>query len=497
MERKKTLFLISRSDIAPAYNGTNKKFEYSAYASVNKNYLTEDALTVYKNVGMTILLPQNAASVSVASIRNGTPMTTSSAELNNLISLMDKAAKAGLKVAVTDYRLILLCREISDGGVIGSGNFTNTDIKSGIIERKFQNEQALDNYVSKCLAGYKDHEAFYGVLLQDEPDYKMATAYGQVYKSIKRVCSDAYVQMNLYPMERTAFRFYPPLAGKENVDETNRKATDVSNSELYTRYTSYVTSFLDATDCDYLQYDQYPMTNSKGIIEEYIKGFQLAADLCADRGIILKHVAQTCAWYSNGTLNRRELSEADARFINNVMLGFGVKDMVYYTFWEKDSTTEETVVSGSTFVDSNGNPTDLYDFMKKIIAENNAFANVILNFDYRSSKIVTGTTVSYPSQQVNLATSGSLTKVTSVTSNKEYALVTELYDEVKGNYMYMLQNITNPINGTVKQTSTITFSAEYSYAAVFINGVRSDIELNNGSYTATLNAGDAVYIIPY
>lgn len=424
-------------------------------------------------------------------------MTSSSSELNNLNSLMDKAAKVGLKVIVTDYRLILLCREISDGGVIGSGNFTDSDIVSGIRTRKFQNEKALDEYVKKCLAGYMDHSAFYGVILQDEPDYKTATAYGQVYQSIKRVCSSAYVQMNLYPMERTAFRFYPPLAGNENVDETNRKATDVSNSELYTRYTAYVTAFLDSTGCDYLQYDQYPMTNSKGVIEEYIKCFQLTAALCLERGIELKHVAQSSAWYSNGTLNRRELSEADARYTNNMMLGFGVKDIVYYTYWEKESTTDETVVSGSAFVDSNGSATKLYGYIKNIIAENNAFANVILNFDYRSSKIVKGSSVSYSSPQVNLATSGTLAKVTSVTSDKEYALVTELYDETLGNYMYMLQNITNPIYGTARQTSTITFSPEYAYAAVFINGVRSDIELNNGTYTATLNAGDAVFIIPY
>ncbi len=446
---------------------------------------------------MTILLPQSAASVSVASISSGTPMTSSSSELNNLKSLMDKAANVGLKVIVTDYRLILLCRETSDGGVIGSDNFTDSDITSGIRTRKFQNEKALDDYVKKCLAGYSDHAAFYGVFLQDEPDYTYATAYGQVYKSIKRVCSEAYVQMNLYPMERTAFRFYPPLAGKENVDETNRKATDVSDSELITRYTSYVTLFLDATGCDYLQYDQYPMTNSKGIIEEYIRGFQLAAELCAKRGIELKHVVQTSAWYSNGTLNRRTLTEADARWLNNVMLGFGVKDIVYYTYWEKDSVIEESVVANSTFVDSNGNPTSLYNFMKKIIAENNDFANVILNFDYTSSKIVKDSTVSYSSPQVNLATSGTLKKITAVTTNKEYALVTELYDEVQGRYMYMLQNVANPVNGTVTQTSKITFSGEYAYAAVFINGVRSDIELKNGSYTANLNAGDAVFIIPY
>ena len=110
--------------------------------------------------------------------------------------------------------------------------------------------------------------------------------------------------------------------------------------------------FLDATGCDYLQYDQYPVTANKGIIGEYIRGFQVAAEICRERGIELKHIVQTTGYNNNGNPNRRVITEADARWINNVMLGFGVKDILYYTYCQKDSVSDEQVIDGSNFYDN-------------------------------------------------------------------------------------------------------------------------------------------------
>lgn len=482
--RNKFFFSISRIDVEPVYDGTDKSFDYSAYNSVNSKNPTLDALTAYKNAGMTILLPQDAVSVSA-----GSSSGTHRQEIADIKSLIDKALEVGInKVVVTDYRLIMLCRETSEGGVIGTGNFTNSDILS-YQTTKFATETALDNYVYSCLREYATHTACYGVFLQDEPKYDVAEAYGQVYQSIKRVSKklsrEIYVQMNLFPMESTAYKFY-------SSNQNQISGID----DLVTRYKSYVNLFLDATGCDYLQYDQYPVTANKGIIGEYIRGFQVAAEICRERGIELKHIAQTTGYNNNGNPNRRVITEADARWINNVMLGFGVKDILYYTYCQKDSVSDEQVIDGSNFLNTDGTTTELYSFMQKIIKENNDFANVILNFNYNSSKLFSGSACSCP--QTNYMTSGTLQKVTGVTVDKAHALVTELYDAEQDRYIYMLQNIENPIEkGTETQTSTIIFSPEFAYAAVFVNGVRTDYDLNNGSLTLTQTAGNAAFIMPY
>ena len=134
-------------------------------------------------------------------------------------------------------------------------------------------------------------------------------------------------------------------------------------------------------------------------------------------------------------------------------------------------------------------------FMQKIIKENNDFANVILNFNYNSSKLFSGSACDC--SQSSYALSGTLEKVTGVTVDNAHALVTELYDAEQNRYMYMLQNIENPIDGTQSQTATITFSPEFAYAAVFVNGVRTDYDLTNGSFTLTQTAGNATFIILY
>lgn len=490
----------------PVYDGTDKHFDYYAYHSISdgnwvinsENYIAgEDFRTVeriqeYKDAGMTILLPQSKASITYGTQE----------EADILKHVMDISLEGGIdKVIVSDYRLVLLCRETSEGGIIGEGDITESTIKNTIkLTKKFKDEAALDEYVAGCLAQYKDHAAFYGVLLQDEPNYKMATAYGQVYKSIKRACADAYIQMNLLPMESTTFKNYPPLEGQEDVDETGRDSADVSLDELVARYKLYVSAFLDATGCPYLQYDQYPMTASKGIIGDYIRSFQEAAEECKERGIELKHIAQTISYTNNTVLNRRQITEEDARYLNNMMLGFGVKQIMYYTFWTKsENTTAETTIDGSCFIDWYGNKTELYYFMQEIIKENSEFENVILNFDYSSSCTYSVTPTVYSDSQVSMAKEGTFKKATSVEIDKECALVTELYDADKDNYMYMLQNVVNPVYKGKKayQTITVTFPENYKYVSVFKNGKRSEVKLVNGKYSVSQTPGEAVFVIPY
>ena len=87
--------------------------------------------------------------------------------------------------------------------------------------------------------------------------------------------------------------------------------------------------------------------------------------------------------------------------------------------------------------------------------------------------------------------------MSSFTVDKEYALVTELYDDENNYYMYMAMNIVDPdANGNYTQTATLTFKG-YANALVYVDGVAQKVSLLNGVYTVTLNPGEAVYVIPY
>ncbi len=425
---------------------------------------------------MTIYLPQSAGAYG------GSAWSISDAKM-----AMDNALAAGIdKVILTDTRI----QEYSmiEGGLIGEG-------------KKFADEDALDNQIAKFMANYRNHAAFYGVMLGDEPRYYHFESYGQVYRSIKRVCPTAFVQCNLNPCVTNASTdWYPAL----DVDTTGWTNEEI----IAAKFEKYLTMFLDATGADYFMYDQYPfkdysMGKNIAIYREYILGLQVAAKLAAERGVKFYMVTQTMRMVENlGTENElvgRFMDEQDARWLNNTLLGFGVKEIAYFTYWTKQGNTTSTYFyDNGSFVNRDGTLTDLYYIMQEIMAEDQLLAPTILNYEYSTSNLYTAAGYSAPTYVTHAQEGEAFKKVQSVSTDREVALVTELYDDEKDLYMYMVMNATDPDGTTKTQTVTVDFADEYTHAVLFVNGERSVVELGaNGVYTFTHVAGDATYVIPY
>jgi hypothetical protein len=117
-----------------------------------------------------------------------------------------------------------------------------------------------------------------------------------------------------------------------------------------------------------------------------------------------------------------------------------------------------------------------------------------LQFNYKDSNV-------YGSKSANhlgkITDSKGFTKLNNFTLSTGSALVTELYDDKNSNYMYMAMNVLDPDTSSTAETVTMTFNG-YTHALVYDgNGNFTNVTLNNGVYTATLNVADAVYVIPY
>ncbi len=426
---------------------------------------------------MTIYLPQNA----------GEYYGTEAWTVSDAKMVMDNAYKAGIdKVILTDGRIKSLSK--TEGGIIGEG-------------KRFATEADLDAMITKWMVNYRNHPAFYGVMLGDEPQMKHVEAYGQVYRSIKRVCPEAFVQYNLNPCVTNLPSWYPTLTAEESAG--------LSDNEIRIgRYQKYLAAFLDATGADYVMYDQYPLNSYEqygkaAIYREYLLGLQAAAELCKARGVKLYNVTQTLRMEQNlGTSNlvsQRFMDEQDARWLNNMLLGFGVKEIAYYTYWTyQNNSNSAWFYDNGSFVNRDGTLTDLYYIMQEIMAEDQAMAYTLLNYDYQTSNLYTAAGYSAPTYVTHAQEGEAFKKVQSVSTDKEVALVTELYDDEKDLYMYMVMNATDPDGTTKTQTVTVDFADEYTHAVLFVNGERSVVELGaNGVYTFTHVAGDATYVIPY
>ena len=63
----------------------------------------------------------------------------------------------------------------------------------------------------------------------------------------------------------------------------------------------------------------------------------------------------------------------------------------------------------------------------------------------------------------------------------------------------MAQNIVDPDFGGERahEKLTLVFKEGFTKAAVFVNGERTDVELDDGKYVMELDPGDAFFVIPY
>ena len=81
-------------------------------------------------------------------------------QTSKLKKMLDLCEKCGIKAVVFDERIVSM----------------TVKTQNSIIGELFDSEQELDDYLRECVKDYKDHPAFYGVSLKDEPKYSMFPA---------------------------------------------------------------------------------------------------------------------------------------------------------------------------------------------------------------------------------------------------------------------------------------------------------------------------------
>lgn len=433
---------------------------------VVQDFRTVERYKEYKDCGFDILLAQTSG------VYRGEPWEVSKTKL-----VMDRAYEAGLKkVIVTDERIRLLSETFD--GLIGE-------------DKKFASEEELDKHVAQLLAPYKDHPAFYGVLLRDEPSARRLQSVGQMWKSIKRVCPTAFVQCNLLPMVilHVTNDFYP------------------EGGDLYDRFRRYFEMFLDETGADYVMYDSYPIYHSpdefgRCFYRFWFKSLQIAGEICKRRGVKLYFVIQSFAMMEGGQLTAKTPSEEQLFYQANAVLGFGAKQVNYYTYWSSGTMNVRGEIrpDKSAMMSRMGEKMPLYYSAQKVNAMMQKIYPVISSFDYESDRYIIKTPFKSGPWHLEYTGRGDLKFVEAVT-DQEVAMVYELKDKKNGQYMYVVQNITyndaEVALGLPKQKTTLKFAPQFTKIDIFDGNEWRTEELVNGEYTAELAAGFAEYLLPY
>ncbi len=458
LEKNKNAEMV-RYGYTPPNDGTFT-FDGLKY-SCGIDFRTEEHYTTYRDCGMNTLLGQMSAHYL------GEPWETCKVK-----EIFDTVQKAGIK------KFILL-----DGRLSRLSHQTTSLIGEG---KEFASEAELDAFVADCMKDYRHHPIFYGVQLADEPFYNKLTAIGQTYRAIKRVCPEAYIQCNLNPPH---FQFNSSMLP--------------GDGDFATRYKAYVNTFLDVTGADYFMADIYPINPDENgsVYRMYVRGLQICSEIAQERGVDFKVVMQSMWYRMNGANNWRKLSRDDIFYQVNMLMGFGVKELSYFTYWSKydNNMNDFYFPDGCAIVSRRGEPTDLYYAVKDANAMLEKLWPVIKDFECVSDD----NNCHWPSKSRPMflvpLSSKPLKNVEYFRPDKEVALITEMYDEENDRYLYRVMNGSDPFYGNEfgVQTIEVQFDKKFRYADVFTEGEWKTVELEDGKYVAKLMPGYADYVLVY
>ncbi len=511
------------------YSDSDKKFEYVAYSSLydgkfvegdatyetGLDFINEYYIKEFFDSGCELMLPQTSA----------LGVSAESWEGSNLKKTMDIAHKLG-----KDKSIVVTDNTINAPWSNARGQFPAPSTVEEAAEMdkdwenitaigndyswQFEDEAALDAYIMERLSVYANHPAFGGILMPDEPYAYHLNVIGEIYRSLRRVqktlgLEDMKIYSNLFP-NSPRFQAARFPAVEEDFLETNYPGQTFTAEERAAQMghesaRRYYERFMEVTGAKELMFDIYPV-DDYGIYQVYFLNLQMAAQVAKEYGAKILVVSQTMTM--NGT---RRMSDEDLAYMNNAIMGFGATNIGYFTYFTHEDSGGDIFDDMGSMVTRFGDKTDIYYRVQRINAQSQRFAPVILNFDYvTNAYYLAGTDanpISFKADQMHLPMSylGSdklvpFTKLKDVKLDKEMGIVTELYDDEKGNYMYMAMNTidSGELGVRAYETFTLTFADEYDHAWVYYDGCFNIYKLDkNHSLNVSINPGEAQFVIPF
>ncbi len=425
----------------------------------------------YQNVGFNILLLQHENSYE------GEDFETSACN-----KCMTEAVKAGIdKIIVSDRRLKKLCIEEN---LLGEGG-------------RFASQEEFYAYLDFCTAPYRNKAGFFGVQLFDEPKGSQLHSYGLVYRGLKTLFPDMYLQCNLFPMT--------------GIDFLSVCATD-----SFSAYEEYLNTFAEESGTDSITFDEYPFLREYVLGVNSLRTYQIAAKVCKERGLELRAVMQTFSFFSRDHLIHRRVTERDVYWLMNLALGFGCKEFSFYTYFTKVNAVQiegekfdkegcvpihltgypvVDGIDGCSMVNRDGSRTRLYYAVKKIIGEFKAFEPIILDYKFHESYVAfeKGKTAE-DFTQTKTAICNENCPI-SVQPSHGVVLINEMRKE--GATMFMVENISNVKEELFEKRVMrvkIDLKAFADGAKFYFKGKEKALAVKDGVIRLQLHCGDALFI---
>ena len=347
----------------------------------------------------------------------------------------------------------------------------------------FSSQEEINEYAARVLRGVKEHPAFAGVSLIDEPKYTKFDAIAETYKAVKSVCPDAYVMMNILP--------YAADSNEHKILYCGR--TDVSSDDAYAEYLDTYYEKVGKL-AGFIQYDDYPVLKD-GVLSTYLYNHQIVSNFAKEHNLERRMVTQTSA-YSN----RRAVKAGDMYFQLNVSQAFGNKEFSYYTYYPTVNVNGSLPPEEAFIVDRTGNPNPLYYTLKDFHNEMQFNAKALKNFDYVGMQFLAVKPLPNGMDYLTGLKNDSFVKLKgfNATFNNQSGgsvIVTELYDKDKGVYGYFVVNATDPAY-TSEAVVDLDFG-KYKAVQIYQFSKIHNVGTSEGKVRVRLSTGGGAFIIPF
>ena len=391
----------------------------------------------------------------------------------------------GKKIFVTDRQMDTWI--IKDKDVLGKG-------------KRFETEAELDAAVKACMEPYCHRKGFFGVQLLDEPQYKDFPAYGQIARSIKRVCPTAEIQANLLPIG-APIELLIPEAQVDESDPTLKFVKSVEHPNAkFEEYEKYVNDFVTLTGLDYVLFDEYPFRREYIISGNTIPNYQLVGRICQKRNLEFRVVLQSFSQIWSGNMQQRYMTESDMYWQTNLALGFGVKEFSFYTYLAKpdfDYKTGFGETDGGAFINLDGSKTALYFYTKRIIAEMKKFSKIALPYSYQNSYVITEKGKSKDDYDWTRYLYENEAYPYALDVQGGVGLITKQLHEIGKDELYMVENIGNVKDELFDGVGPmqVRVALPKGKKNFYFRGKKIRVKADkDGKYPLSLKVGDAVFV---
>lgn len=398
----------------PVFEG-DKKMHIGAWVSPPKDYITNENYKMIADSGINTIY---------ALYESG----------DDALKALDAAQAAGIKYYVRDVSL------------------------SNIHEEDFD---VLESMFDK----YKNHPAFAGHLVTDEPGPNKFEQIGKLHEAYNKILPDKDFYVNLFPT-------YSSLAQRDGRS-----------------YKEYINEYIEKVKPAFISYDHYPLkqnVSGTDISEDFLTNLEIVSDASKKANIPFWVFIQAMGFSSAGSTNRIP-DEDDIRWQVYTNLAFGAQGIQYFCYWTP--VNDGQALFTDAMVDKTGKPTAIYTAVKNVNKEVAAIDNILLNM--KNVGVMTFPADNKPSY---LYTENPLKNWKPIKSVKsEQPVIIGCFEDGKGNKGFIIVNYTDP-GRDLSNEVTINFN-NVGGLTVYKKGVPEVVKTEGGKYTMKLKSGEGDLVL--